>query len=96
MTDVAQGWVANAPVLVPSEAAGSTTLAPSVGDATGSAGFDAAPSFFFIFIFYFFSVSFGSSLGSNPRGQVVLVSVPVTTLQWFPGRLLRHHASVVS
>ena len=45
MTDVAQGWVANAPMLVPSEAAGSTTLVPSVGDATGSAGFDAAPSF---------------------------------------------------
>ena len=35
-------------------------------------------------------------LGSNPRGQVVFVSVPVTTPQWFPGKLLRHHASVVS
>ena len=41
VTDVAQGWVAtvhsNAPMLVPSEAAGSTTLLPSVGDAAGSA-----------------------------------------------------------
>ena len=45
MTDVAQGWVANAPMLVPREAAGSTTKVPSVGDATGSAGFDAVPSF---------------------------------------------------
>ena len=43
------------------------------------------------------SVAFGSSrLGSNPRGQVAFVSHPVTTLQWFPGRLPRHHASVVS
>ena len=31
MTDVAQGWVANAPTTVHSEAAGSTALAPSVG-----------------------------------------------------------------
>ena len=45
VTDVAQGWVANAPMLVPSEAAGSTTLVPSVGDATGSARNDASPTF---------------------------------------------------
>ena len=45
MTDAAQGWVANAPMQVPSEAAGHATLVPSVGDATGSAGSDAAPSF---------------------------------------------------
>ena len=45
VTDVAQGWVANAPMLVPSEAAGSATLAPSVGDATGSARNDASPTF---------------------------------------------------
>ena len=45
VTDVAQGWVANAPMLVPSEAAGFTTLVPSVGDATGSARIDASPSF---------------------------------------------------
>ena len=30
VTDVAQGWVANAPMLVSSEAAGSATLVPSV------------------------------------------------------------------
>ena len=45
MTDVAQGWVANAPMLVSSEAAGSATLVPSVGDATGSARNDASPTF---------------------------------------------------
>ena len=44
VTDVAQGWVANVPMLVPSEAAGSTTLV-SVGDVTGSARIDASPSF---------------------------------------------------
>ena len=36
-TDVAQGWVANAPTSVHSEAAGSTTLAPSVADAADNA-----------------------------------------------------------
>ena len=45
VTDVAQGWVANAPMLVPSEAAGSTTLLPSVGDAAGSAQNNASPTF---------------------------------------------------
>ena len=45
VTDVAQGWVANAPMLVSSEAAGSATLVPSVGDATGSARNDASPTF---------------------------------------------------
>ena len=44
-TDVAQGWVANAPLLVPSEAAGSTTFMPSVGDAAGSAPTNASPTF---------------------------------------------------
>ena len=42
MTDVAQGWVANAPLPVPGEAAGSATLLPSVGDATDSARNDAS------------------------------------------------------
>ena len=37
--------IANAPNLVPSEAAGSATLVPSVGDATGSARNDASPTF---------------------------------------------------
>ena len=32
-------------MLVPSEAAGSATLVPSVGDATGSARNDASPTF---------------------------------------------------
>ena len=45
VTDIAQGWVANAPLLVPSEAAGAATLVPSVGDATGSARNDASPTF---------------------------------------------------
>jgi len=45
VTDVAQGWVANAPMLVPSEVAGSATFVPSVGDATGSARNDASPTF---------------------------------------------------
>ena len=45
VTDVAQGWVANVPLLVPSEAAGSTTLMPSVGDAAGSAPTNALPTF---------------------------------------------------
>jgi len=45
VTDVAQGWVANAPMLVPSDAEGSATLVPSVGDATGSARNDASPTF---------------------------------------------------
>ena len=45
VTDVAQRWVANAPMLVPSEAAGSTTLLPSVGDAAGSAQNNASPTF---------------------------------------------------
>ena len=40
----------------------------------------------FAWSFRVFRSLFGSSrLGSNPRGQVVLV-FPVTTLQWFPGR----------
>ena len=36
------------------------------------------------------SVAFDSSrhLDSNPRGQVVVVRIPVTTPQWFPGQLL--------
>ena len=44
-TDIAQGWVANAPLLTSSEAAGSATLVPSVGDVTGSARSDASPTF---------------------------------------------------
>ena len=40
-----RGGLLNAPMLVPSEAAGSTTLVPSVGDAAGSARIDASPSF---------------------------------------------------
>ena len=43
VTDVAQGWVANAPLLVPSEAAGSTTSTPLVGDAAGSAQTNVSP-----------------------------------------------------
>ena len=45
VTDVTQGWVAHAPTLVPSEAAGSPTLVPSVGDAAGGAQNDASPTF---------------------------------------------------
>ena len=37
--------MADAPLLVPSDVAGSTTEAPSVGDATGSAQTDASPTF---------------------------------------------------
>ena len=44
-TDIAQGWVANAPLLTSSEAAGSATLVPSVGDVTGSARSDVSPTF---------------------------------------------------
>ena len=45
VTDVAQGWVANAPLLVPSEAAGSTTFTSSVGAAADSAPTNASPTF---------------------------------------------------
>ena len=45
VTDVAQGWVADAPMPVHSEAAGSATLVPLVCDATGSARNDASPTF---------------------------------------------------
>ena len=44
-TDIAQGWVANAPTSVHSEAAGSTTLAPSVADAADNARDDGSPTF---------------------------------------------------
>ena len=44
-TDVAQGWVANAPTSVHSEAAGSTALAPSVAEAASSARDDGSPTF---------------------------------------------------
>jgi len=45
VTDIAQGWVANAPMLVPSEAAGSAPLVHLDGDATDSARNDASPTF---------------------------------------------------
>ena len=44
-TDIAQGWVANAPLLVSGEEAGPATCVPSVGDAIGSARSDASPTF---------------------------------------------------
>ena len=44
-TDVAQGWVANAPAPVHGEAAGSTALAPSVAEAAGTARDDGSPTF---------------------------------------------------
>ena len=44
-TDVTQGWVANAPVPVPGEAAGSTSFTSSVGDAADSAPTNASPTF---------------------------------------------------
>ena len=37
--------MANAPLLVPTEAAGSTTFTPSVGDAADSAPTNASPTF---------------------------------------------------
>ena len=45
VTDVTQGWVANAPTPVHSEAAGSTTLVPSVPDAANNARHDGTPTF---------------------------------------------------
>ena len=45
ITDVDQGWVANAPMPVPCEATKSTTSLPLVGDATGSAHNEASPTF---------------------------------------------------
>ena len=45
ITDVDQGWVANAPMPVPREATRSTTSLPLVGDATGSAHNEASPTF---------------------------------------------------
>ena len=44
-TDVAQGWVANAPISVRGEAAGSTALAPSVAEAADTAQDDGSPAF---------------------------------------------------
>ena len=44
-TDVAQGKVSNGPTSVHGEAAGSTTLAPSVADAADNASDDASPTF---------------------------------------------------
>ena len=45
MTDIAQGWIANAPAPVHSEAAGSTMSAPSVPDAADNARHDGTPTF---------------------------------------------------
>jgi len=45
ITDVDQGWVATAPMTVPSDATQSTTSLPLVGDATGSAHNEASPTF---------------------------------------------------
>ena len=44
-TEVTQGWVADAPVPVPSDAAGSTTFPSSVADAADSAPTNASPTF---------------------------------------------------
>ena len=45
ITDIDQGWVANAPMLIPSDDAGFAPSVPTVVDATGSAQNDVSPTF---------------------------------------------------
>ena len=44
-TDIDQGWVANAPMLIPRDEAGFAPSVPTGGEATGSAQKDVSPTF---------------------------------------------------